>query len=1677
MKKLFVLAAIALFFLIDVVVSDSLVRDYESLRQENGLNDIIIDNDGYLIFKGPVHDDLMITLQKNEGGNQIIYFHDMFNVIPGVCGGDNDLCVYNRTGSLLYKTNLLFGNINRIRVDVKAGDVLKLRIEADPFWDAGLEVWTEEIEDNCDGSIDEVPDKLIVDFGGLRQENGLNDIIIDDDGYLIFKGPVHDDLRVILEKSSGKQTIYCHDMHFWDDGGRCPSDCDTDHVCIYDREGNLIFDKHMLFGDITRTRVDVESGEKLKFQIGADHEWNAGLEIWEPGLECRPECIDNDGDGYGENCGPGPDCDDANPNVHPGAIEICNGIDDDCDGIIDENFPNLGDSCTVGVGECEESGNYICTQNGSGTECDATAGVPTIEICDGLDNDCDGIIDDGGNDLCDDGAWCDGAEICAGVSGCQEVTAPDCEDGDVCTLDSCDEVNDECVNEPIDDCCVTDTDCNDQNTCTTDQCVDNECLNSQISCNDGVDCTQDTCDSVQGCVNAPDDGYCDDGEWCTGTETCDSELGCLPSTDPCAYFVNECVDVSCDEAEDECVETPITDCCLTDIDCNDQDACTSDSCVNNDCVNTQIQDCCYTNADCNDQNICTSDACVANECVNSDIPDCCYTDNDCTSLDMDYCDSNVIKHDEGKCINYQCQAETDTVQDCDEKDGIINQCGLAEWSCSEELNTVDCVLTNIEPTNDFCADSCDGDIALHGYCSPLAYTCQYAQEDCNNYDNNYCNGTQIIYEDYSCINTGCALIDVESIECNNGLYCDGQETCQNTQCVQGTPIYCSNNDIEGIDTCGNNPDGNPFTYDFRVEFTSVCNEGTDSCTVGYTTINHECSVNSCNAECDSIHGCEDTDCDNLDGCNGNNYYDYSGVDNTCQSDCACTDNQCEAPIISYNDSRCTACQIDDDCDDGLFCNGEERCTNYECVQGIVVNCNDQNICTLDSCDEANDECVNEHIDNCCVIDTDCNDQNACTTDQCVDNECLNSQISCNDGVDCTQDTCDLVQGCVNTPDDSYCDDGEWCTGTETCDSELGCLPSTDPCTYFVDLCTEISCDESEDECVETPITDCCLTDIDCNDQDVCTADSCVNNVCVNNDIQDCCYADNDCNNLDRDYCDGNIVKHDEGKCINYQCQAETDAVQDCDQNNGVMNECGLIEWSCSEELNTVDCVVTNIEPTDDFCADSCDGDARNDGNCNSTTYRCSYITEDCNILDRDYCDGTEIKHGDYTCNIGACVLDSTTILQDCDDSLACNGQETCSNANCVQGTAVDCSNNNLGGIAACDNNPDNNPFTYDYRQAFTSQCTEPLGQCTTGDDVIIHTCDIDNCNTECDSTHGCEDTDCDNLDGCNGNNYYDYSDVDNTCQSDCICTDNQCEVPIVYENDPRCTVCQVDDDCDDGLFCNGEERCTNYECVQGIPADCSANNIGGIATCDNNPDGNPFTFDYRVAFSSVCNGGRDECTIGNISISYTCNMNDCGAECEEDIDCIDIDQGTSDFCLADCTCGHSLNCIDNDNDGYNITGGTCGPVDCDDSDPAVYPGAPELKDGKDNDCDGGVDEGFIQNLIDKLPRETFLIKKIRTNKLVYDEVKPGDLLFVDLQFENIGREDTRYTTIRITQQELGISKKLGPFRGPEANEVMSRGLYLEVPDDAEPGVYSVRISLSNLEGIRRTRYRDFRVTE
>lgn len=74
--------------------------------------------------------------------------------------------------------------------------------------------------------------------------------------------------------------------------------------------------------------------------------------------------------------------------------EICDGKDNDCDGLKDEDFPTLGQSCSVGVGECAATGIYQCRTDGLGVECPAQAGTPKAEVCDGKDNDCDGSKDE-----------------------------------------------------------------------------------------------------------------------------------------------------------------------------------------------------------------------------------------------------------------------------------------------------------------------------------------------------------------------------------------------------------------------------------------------------------------------------------------------------------------------------------------------------------------------------------------------------------------------------------------------------------------------------------------------------------------------------------------------------------------------------------------------------------------------------------------------------------------------------------------------------------------------------------------------------------------------------------------------------------------------------------------------------------------------------------------------------------------------------------------------------------------------------------------------------------------------------------------------------------------------------------------------------------------------------------
>lgn len=103
-------------------------------------------------------------------------------------------------------------------------------------------------------------------------------------------------------------------------------------------------------------------------------------------------CTDSDNDGYGTNCALGNDCNDSNSTINPGASDAdCNGVDNDCDTLIDEGYVAAATNC--GVGACSSSGQLLCQ---SGTLVDTcTPGVPSNEICNNADDNCDGIIDNG----------------------------------------------------------------------------------------------------------------------------------------------------------------------------------------------------------------------------------------------------------------------------------------------------------------------------------------------------------------------------------------------------------------------------------------------------------------------------------------------------------------------------------------------------------------------------------------------------------------------------------------------------------------------------------------------------------------------------------------------------------------------------------------------------------------------------------------------------------------------------------------------------------------------------------------------------------------------------------------------------------------------------------------------------------------------------------------------------------------------------------------------------------------------------------------------------------------------------------------------------------------------------------------------------------------------------------
>jgi len=178
--------------------------------------------------------------------------------------------------------------------------------------------------------------------------------------------------------------------------------------------------------------------------------------------------------------------------------ETCNNIDDDCDGMTDEELGQICGSnvgiCTLGWQTCS-FGNWICIG----------ATSPTTETCNGLDDDCDGTTDEGVmstyyRDADGDGYGNPGLpqNACAATEGYVSNNG-DCNDADANinhgAVEVCDGRDNNC-NGQVDEV----TSCTDGNACTTgDYCTNGMCIGSPINCDDGDICTIDMCDVHHGC--------------------------------------------------------------------------------------------------------------------------------------------------------------------------------------------------------------------------------------------------------------------------------------------------------------------------------------------------------------------------------------------------------------------------------------------------------------------------------------------------------------------------------------------------------------------------------------------------------------------------------------------------------------------------------------------------------------------------------------------------------------------------------------------------------------------------------------------------------------------------------------------------------------------------------------------------------------------------------------------------------------------------------------------------------------------------------------------------------------------------------------------------------------------------------------------------------------------------
>jgi MYXO-CTERM domain-containing protein len=327
--------------------------------------------------------------------------------------------------------------------------------------------------------------------------------------------------------------------------------------------------------------------------------------------------------------------------------EICNGIDDDCNGVADDSTTDVGQPCGISTGECSP-GTTVCVAGVLGC---SGAGLPTTEQCDGLDNNCDGLVDQLQQTCYTGAAITLGVGVCvAGTQSCPNGTWSACLGQVVPTAEVCNGLDDDC-NGTIDDavptgvggavtgdaCCPTGVPCG-HGACQTGIW---QCNGTAIACGGAIGPSIELCNGIDDdCNDVTDDGIpgigapCDkDG--CSGTLQCSGTGLECQTTGTAALELCNGVDDNCNGSVDELPDIIDNDptgqlgtACGVPVAPNDQPPCTAGTwtCVNgaSSCIGEVppgTEACNLADDDCDGQvdepGSCpnTDDACVDGVCV------------------------------------------------------------------------------------------------------------------------------------------------------------------------------------------------------------------------------------------------------------------------------------------------------------------------------------------------------------------------------------------------------------------------------------------------------------------------------------------------------------------------------------------------------------------------------------------------------------------------------------------------------------------------------------------------------------------------------------------------------------------------------------------------------------------------------------------------------------------------------------------------------------------------------------------------------------------------------------------------------------------------------------------------------------------------------------------------------